>query len=206
MPSEAPGSVSRLLAELKAGDRAAVQPLWERYFDRLVRLARARLRATSRAPADEEDAALSAFNSFCNAATRGVFPRLEDRDDLWQVLVLLTSRKAMAQIRHLERRKRGGGLVLNESELPDAEPSGAVGFLERVVGQDPTPEFAVLVAEQYQRLLDVLGDEMLRQVAVWRMEGYTNDEVAGRLGCARRTVARQLALIRKIWLDEESVT
>ena len=56
-----------------------------------------------------------------------------------------------------------------------------------------------MVAEEYRRLLDELGDEALRRVATWRMEGYRNDEIAERLGCARRTVARRLDLIRKIW-------
>ncbi len=75
--------------------------------------------------------------------------------------------------------------------------------LERIIGPEPTPEFTAMVAEEYRRLLDGLGDDSLRQVAVWRMEGFTNDEIAARLGCARRTVARRLDLIRKTWLDAE---
>ena len=59
-----------------------------------------------------------------------------------------------------------------------------------------------MAAEEYRRLLDRLGDEALRQVAIDRLEGYTNDEIASRLGCARRTVARRLDLIRKIWEAE----
>jgi hypothetical protein len=55
-----------------------------------------------------------------------------------------------------------------------------------------------MVAEEYRRLLDRLGDDVLRKVAVLRMEGFTTDAIAGQLGCARRTVARQLALIRQI--------
>ena len=70
------GSVSLWLGALQAGDLAAAQPLWERYFAQLVRLARARLRATPRAgaDADEEDAALSAFDSFCAGAARADSP------------------------------------------------------------------------------------------------------------------------------------
>jgi hypothetical protein len=30
-------------------------------------------------------------------------------------------------------------------------------------------------------------------------EGYTNDEIAQRLGCSRSKVARKLELIRKTW-------
>jgi DNA-directed RNA polymerase specialized sigma24 family protein len=187
------GSVSRWLCDLKAGDTVAAQPLWERYFDRLVRLARVRLVATGRAgaDADAEDAALSAFDSFCAGAARGRFPRLDDRDDLWRVLVIITARKALAQARRRARQKRGGGLVLDDP-----------GELDRVVGPEPTPEFAAMVAEEYRRRLDGLEDDGLRQVAQWRMEGYSNDEIAERLGCARRTVARRLDLIRRIWLDD----
>jgi DNA-binding CsgD family transcriptional regulator len=54
------------------------------------------------------------------------------------------------------------------------------------------------VAEEYRLLLDRLGDDVLRKVAILRMEGHTTDEIAEQLGCARRTVARQLALIRRI--------
>jgi hypothetical protein len=62
------GSVTQWLGQLQAGDPAAVQPLWERYFQRLVGLARLKLRGAPRRAADEEDVALSAFDSFCRNA------------------------------------------------------------------------------------------------------------------------------------------
>ena len=95
---------------LKAGDHAAAQVLWERYFDHLVRLARRRLAISRRtgADADEEDAALSAFDSFCAGLAGGRFPRLEDRDDLWGLLVVITARKASAQADRRRAFKRGG--------------------------------------------------------------------------------------------------
>jgi hypothetical protein len=68
------GSVTHWLGLLKAGDHAAAQPLWERYFGRLVGLARARLRGARGHAADEEDVALSAFASFCKGAEQGRFP------------------------------------------------------------------------------------------------------------------------------------
>ena len=203
MSSDEDGSITRWIGDLKAGDLAAAQPLWERYFDRLVRLARARLLAARRpsAEADEEDAALSAFDSFCAGAVRGRFPQLADRDDLWRLLVLITARKVHAQARRQRRRKRGGGLVRSEADLPDGgEGAGGEG-LAAAVGAEPTPEFAAMAAEECGRMLAALGDESLRLVALARLEGYTNDEIAERLGCARRTVARRLELIRKTWLS-----
>jgi len=65
MPPDDLGSVTHWLGALRGGDLDAAQPLRERYFVRLVGLARAGLR-TGRSPGaaeDEEDAALSAFAS-----------------------------------------------------------------------------------------------------------------------------------------------
>jgi len=202
MPRDGQGSITGWIAGMKAGDLAAAQPLWERYFARMVDLAQARLRATRRldAGSDEEDAALSAFESLCVGLAKGRFPQLADRDDLWGLLVVITTRKVQAQARRRLRQKRGGGQVRPASDLagPASDDEDDNDLLARAVSSEPTPEFAAMVAEEYRRLLDSLGDDVLRKVAVLRMEGFTTDAIAGQLGCARRTVARQLALIRQI--------
>jgi DNA-directed RNA polymerase specialized sigma24 family protein len=205
MPDDSQGSVTRWITELKEGDPGAAQGLWERYFARMVDLARARLRASRGrdAASDEEDAALSAFDSLCAGLARGQFPRLSDREDLWRLLVVITTRKAMAQARRQLREKRGGGTVRPSADFADRGPDDEDDVLARAVGSEPTPEFAAMIAEEYRCLLERLDDDVLRRVAVLRMEGHTGDEIAGQLGCARRTVARQLALIRRI-LDTDS--
>ena len=205
------GSITRWLGDLKEGDQAAAQPLWERYFARLVVVARGKLRRMRRTTADEdeEDAALSAFNSFCAGAAQGRFPKLADRDDLWRLLVVITARKAIAQAQRQGRKKRGCGRVVDEATLLGNDFDGGDGSLaglEQIAAAGPTPEFAAMMAEECQRLLDALGDNDLRQVAISRMEGYNNDEIAEQLGCARRTIARRLDLIRQTWLaDQEAL-
>jgi DNA-directed RNA polymerase specialized sigma24 family protein len=194
MPPE--GSVTRWIDLLRAGDSAAAQHLWERYFRQLVARARAALGSAPRRVADEEDVALSAFHSFCQAAEEGRFPRLDDRDDLWRLLVVLTGRKAAHQVRDEMRAKRGGGQILGEADLGDEAVLGAV------VGSEPTPEFAAEVAEQCRRLLDRLGSDELRSIAVWQMEGYTVEEIATRLAVSARSVARKLNVIRDRWSEE----
>jgi DNA-directed RNA polymerase specialized sigma24 family protein len=190
------GSITRCLAQLRAGDRAAAQELWDRYFRRLVGLAREALRGLPRRAAqDEEDAALSAFDSFYRRAEAGEFSWMEDRDDLWNLLLVVTVRKALNLARRERRARRGGGRVLALSEL---EGPG----IEAVLGDEPTPELAAQVAEEYTRLLNVLGDETLRGVAVWKMEGYTNAEIAARLGRVETTVERKLQRIRRLWERE----
>jgi len=184
-------SVTHWIGALKAGDKEAAQPLWERYFDRLVRLAGARLRAVraSGQREDAEDAALSAFDSFCAAAQVGRFPRLADRGDLWQLLVVITARKACDQLQRERAQKRGGGRTA---------PAG-VDDLAAIVGSEPTPEFAAIVAEEFERRLESLPDETFRTIALCKLEGYTGEEIAERLGCSLRTVTNKLRWIRMAW-------
>jgi DNA-directed RNA polymerase specialized sigma24 family protein len=196
------GSVSRLLAGFKAGNDAAVRSLWERYCDRLVRLARQKLRNTARRVADEEDIALSAFHSLCRGARRGRFPALADRDSLWGLLVFVTVQKAADRVAYARRKKRGGGKVRGDSALDGGPAGGHEGGFDRVLSQSPGPATLNVWAEEYGWLLDRLGDGTLRQVAELRVQGYKVEEIAERLGLARRTVHRKIHLIRKAWLAE----
>jgi DNA-directed RNA polymerase specialized sigma24 family protein len=165
--------------------------------------ARHKLGGTSRRATDEEDVVLNAFNSFFQRAKERRFARLSDRNDLWQLLVLLTERQAVNQMRHEGRQKRGGGKVLGESALPgdDDANAGPTGMAQMPF-PEPTPEFAAEVAEEFQRLLGYLDDDLSRQIALWKMEGYTNDEIAARIGKSTRTVERRLELIRRRWEEQ----
>jgi DNA-directed RNA polymerase specialized sigma24 family protein len=194
-----PGSVSVWLEHLRAGDPAAAGPLWERYFHRLADLARARLGNGRGLGADEEDVALSAFHSFYRAAAAGRFPRLDDRNDLWLLLVTITARKAARLQRDSRRLKRGGGEVLDEAAVARDGPAN----LDLVAAApDPTPAFAAEVADECRRLLGRLADDDLRAVALLKMEEYTTVEIATRVGRAPRSVERMLQLIRALWERE----
>jgi RNA polymerase sigma factor (sigma-70 family) len=187
------GSITHCIPGLKAGDESAVRLLWDRYFGELVRLARARLGGVPRTAADEEDIALSAFHSLCAGALHDRFAQLSDREDLWKLLATITSRKALSQVRHQRRQKRGGAC----RDFTEGEAA-----LEGIADADATaPEVAAAIAEEVGRLLDGLDSDSLRQVALLRMEGFTGDEIAERLGCNRRTVTRKLELIRETWLE-----
>jgi DNA-directed RNA polymerase specialized sigma24 family protein len=203
MAKSSKGSVSHWIEQLKAGDSAAAERLWGRYFQQLVTLARTRLHGTPRGAADEEDVALAAFDSFCRGAEHGRFPELVDRDSLWRLLVTITLRKAQ-NVRRSERRlKRGDGQVLGEAEWLDvADSTAAEAGLDQLVGREPSPEIAAQVAEECRRLLARLDEAALQAVALMKMEGYTNAEIAARSGCGVRTVERKLRLIRQIWQKE----
>jgi DNA-directed RNA polymerase specialized sigma24 family protein len=188
------GSITHLIARLKQGDRSAAQEIWHTYFSRLVALARDRLRGTTRL-ADEEDVALSALDSFFRGVERGRFPSLQDRNDLWRLLFVLTVRKAINQLKHETRLSRGGGRLVSLTDL-DGLP------VAEVIGTEPTPELAAQMVEECGRLLRRLGDDTLRAVALRKLAGETNREIAHGLGCIEQTVERKLRRIRGLWANE----
>jgi DNA-directed RNA polymerase specialized sigma24 family protein len=203
MASDNTGSVTIWIGELLKADgdvNAATQQLWEHYFKRLVYSARRHL--SLRVIADEEDAALSAFNSFYAGARAGRFPQLADRNDLWQLLLTITERKAKEQVRRELRKKRGEGKVIHEAALKALDQSDIdVGLDQIVISPEPTPEFAAITAEECTRLLGLLNDRE-RQVAIGRMAGYSHEEIADRLGCSSRWAIRLQKDIRDKWSKE----
>ena len=199
MPSDE--SVSDWIASLKEKDEDAAQHLYERYIERLIVLARRRLGGARRRVADEEDIAQMAMNSFFRGAREGRFAKLKDRDDLWQILVMITERKAVDQMRRQSAKKRAAEVGESAFRLGDETYSCPAG-IEQVMGREPSPEFAAEIAEELRHRMEQLADQELRSIAVWKMEGRTNEEIARMLGCVPRTVARKLELIRNTWQME----
>ena len=192
-------SVAQLVEKIKAGDEEASRALWNRYFPQLVRVAQQKLVGRGTRMADGEDVALSALRSFFRAAADDRFPDLLDRDGLWRLLSVMTYRKAVDLIRHEDRQKRR---VLGESVILE-DGSGSQGCpMDQLPGPDPTPELAAELAEACERRLGLLNAD-LQAIAIWKLEGRTNREIAERCGCSVPTVERSLHLIRKKWKLEK---
>jgi RNA polymerase sigma factor (sigma-70 family) len=175
--------VSLWLGELKQGDRDRVANLFDHYFSRLVGLAATRLRSKPEMTGYEEDIALSAFKSLCIGVEKGRFPDLSNRDELWRLMAVITVRKAI----NIQRRKR---LAVDGGE-----------DIADVLSREPSPEEVAEMSEQVEELLMKLEDVELRRIAIYRVEGQTNAEIAKRLGCVERTVERKLHQIRMAWSD-----
>jgi DNA-directed RNA polymerase specialized sigma24 family protein len=187
------------ISQLKDGNPAAAQQLWDTYFLRMVKAARCKLHGAPGRMADEEDVALSAFNSFCRGTQAGRFPELQEHEDPWPLLLALTTHKAIDLVRYERRVKRGGP---GRQHAPPAGPEEVVAAntgLSQVVGKEPDPKAAFQVAEECQDMLDRISDTILRAIAMWKMEGFTSEEIAAKLGCTTRTVERKLQLIRRLW-------
>jgi RNA polymerase sigma factor (sigma-70 family) len=183
---EASQSITRLIRAVQEGSSTAVRPLLEAYFDRLVQLASKRLQNLPGLVGYDEDLALRSFHS--------VYQRLRDparpldmagRDDLWRLLATRT----ISRVIDLIRRHRPG-------EVPGDQD------ISQLLTRGPTPEEAAEVADECRRLLDLLDEPELRQIALWKVEGYTNEEIAARLDCVSRTVERKVRRIRLLWKHE----
>lgn len=197
-------SVTQWIEDLKQGDEEAAARLWERYFQQMVHAARRKLGRNTLAAGDEEDVALSAFDSLCRGAVKGNFSRLNDRLDLWPLLLTITAQKSVDRIRWEKRQRRGGGKsVLRDTDLP---VSGPINKIDDILGAGPTPEFLAIMDEQCLRLLSQLRDDTLREIVMWKLEGHTNEGIAEFLGISVHAVGRKLRMIRLSWSKELDAT
>ncbi len=189
--------VAQWLKRIHGVDEEFAQAIWELYFQKLVKLARYKLGSLPRRDEDEEDAALSAMDSFLQGARDGRFPQLNDRDDLWRLLVAITVRKVTARRRRFFADKRGGGDVRGESAFHTV-PNGSRG-IDQVLGTEPSDQLADQMMKTCDELLGKLRDPQLKTLALYKMESYTNEEIATLTGCSLRTVHRRLGKIRRLW-------
>jgi DNA-directed RNA polymerase specialized sigma24 family protein len=140
--------------------------------------------------------ALSAMHSALRRIEGGEYPRLSDRNDLWRLLMVITAHKSNHVVRDEGRQKRGGNrAALSETDAPDGDEAA----IEQVLSREPTPHFAAEMAEQCDLLLGTLRDDNLRRLAILKMEGHSNEEIAALMQCATRTVERKLCFIRSVW-------
>ncbi len=188
-------SVTYYLVRLRERDSEAVDQIWRRYFERLLPVARAMLRGVSDAAVDQEDVLISVFDRFFRAASNGRFPRLNDRDDLWRILLMLTERKIRDHYRRQSAAKRGHGVFVNGESAGRLDVSG----LASIVDRGPSAEFVAQFNEQLSLCMQQLGDRTLHDIALHKLEGYTNREIAERMQMSLSGVERKLRLIRRRW-------
>ena len=162
----------------KEGDEDAIARIWNEYFPKVIRLARRNIKGPA---ADEEDIALSAFKSFAKRAN--AFPKLNDEDDLWKILMTITIRKCVREV------KKANQLT----ELDESK------WLDQLSSREPTPEDAAVAADELRLVLSKLHDERTRTIVLLRLEGVTIKEIASRLPCSITTVERKLRNAKRIF-------
>ncbi len=116
------------------------------------------------------------------------------------LLLATTRRKIIDHVRRERAQKRGGGAVATEADL--ATDDSARFRLDQLMGDDPTPDLLAALNEEHARLVGLLADARLQEIARLRIEGYSVQEIAERLDIGKRSVERKLDLIRKCWAEE----
>lgn len=188
--------ITRWINDLRNGEDQAANCIWQSFCDRLLSVARNRLSAANRTVIDEEDIVLSAMKSFCMGVRRGRYPDLRNRDDLWRLLFVITTRKISDQIAFQRREKRD---ARREISCRDVDANDDIPWSDIFVSNEPSPEFTAECSDQLRSLLERLRHEDLKRIAVLKMEGFTNEEIAAQLDRGLATIERKLRTIREIW-------
>jgi RNA polymerase sigma factor (sigma-70 family) len=193
-------SVTAWLRQLRRGDQKAARQLWLRYGPQLTTLVRKRFRRVVDAVADEEDVVQSVFRALWTGAAAGRFDQVQDRNELWWLLLTITRRKALNRRAYNARQRRKKSTL--SIDAGHSEPGQSSFSRDLADPNQPPPDLIFALDEQQRLLLALLPDDTLRSIAVWKLEGYTHDEIATKLGVTPRTVVRKMNLVRARWQRE----
>jgi DNA-directed RNA polymerase specialized sigma24 family protein len=191
------GSVSHWLKGLKTGDRSAVDAIWHRYYQRIVQFAIRKMKVNPDRAVDGEDIAQITMHRFCSCVASGRYPNLDDREQLWALLVVFTINRIRKHLRSCSAQKRAGS------------HRSVFEFTRTVALQDlQAPEAPTIMADMVQCWLNRLDLEdpsgELRQIAIWSMEDISGSEIARILKKRKSYVLQQIRLIRLLWEECET--
>lgn len=178
-------SVTSYLRQLRSGDtEEAAQRIYSRYFGQLRSVVRRHLSSVARREFDSEDLVQSAFRSLFSRLRQ--YEKVDDRSGLWHLLMLIARNKATNTLRKRIRLKRAAHELVEPGETsPQFEPHDAA----------LSPDQQIEALDELHHVLESLPRD-LRQIAIWKLEGRTNAEIAELTSASRRTVERKLELIR----------
>ncbi len=171
---------------------AFADAVFNRYAERLMRVARERLSARLQAKVSPEDVVQSAFKSFFRRQHEFEFKN-DDSDGLWSLLVVITIRKCAKWADVFGANKRSTD---REISLDTTETASGHRWHE-VVDREPGPEEAATLSELIERLMKRL-DTRQQQMLSLRMQGFELEEIADQVQSSRRTVARVVAEVKNI--------
>jgi len=180
----------------RKGDQNAARQIVERYVDRLVTLARRRLSQRLASRVDPEDIVQSAFRSFFARAREGRFVFAE-QDDVCKLLVRITLHKTLRQVAFHKAAKRDPSAETEQGEHHHET-------LLAVLDGEPTPEATVAFLDQLEHFFNQLNSTE-RQILEMRIQGYSNDEIAEKLGTYDRKIRRVIEHVRAI-AEKEGLT
>lgn len=178
-----------LLSRCRLGDDSAAQAIFDRYVERLHALARRRLSQRLSSRVDPEDIVQSVFRTFFGRLKEGQF-KINDQDDLCKLLVRITVHKTLRQVAFHRADKRNPHSEVGQTD------SGQARLLE-LLDREPTPEETAAFLDQLEHFLSRLRPQE-REILEMRMQGFSNEEIAKKLGIYDRKIRRIVERVRGV--------
>jgi DNA-directed RNA polymerase specialized sigma24 family protein len=193
------GSLTVRIRHLRSPDvrqrEEAARVIWDHFEARLRSLVRLHLDNRIRRREDEQDILQSMYASFCHGQLEGKASPAS-RQELWKLLVRITLCKVVNTAnRHLAARRD----IRRErpaARRPDDSGLFPHWMLDHVDRSQTAPDEKVVAIEELDRLLEALPED-LRRIVIWKLDGFTNAEIAAMLGRTVRCIELKLQLIRK---------
>ena len=192
--NESAGTVTKAIDGLLTERETASELLWDFYFERLCRFATTKIAKRQRRLIDNEAVAASAMYALLDGIENERFGLIDNRDELWRILVIVATRKAYDARRHHLCAKRGAGLVRGDSVF---STKGLKAIIADQRG-DSDPSGCSEVESVLEELNKQLPDDNYRQITTLRLAGHNNREIARKLNCSTRTIIRKMTLIQSI--------
>src|SRR5215471_3491491 len=138
-----------LVAQWRAGNQDAARQLFDRYVERLVALARRRIRARLARRVAPEDVVQSVFRTVFGRLRDGQF-HINEQDDLCKLLMRVTVHKALRQVEF-----HGAGKRNMTREAPQTEKSPEQ--MMQVLDREPRPEAVAAFVDELEHFLSQLA-------------------------------------------------
>ncbi len=195
--SEMPnGSVSGWISKMRQGDSIAINKLVSRYFGKISAFAENKLRRGIRVTDDGEDIAISVLQTITRYTAEGRYPNLQDRDDLWLLMIVIAQHAVVDRQRTVMKRVP----MYTMTDILETYNCN----LDEFLGKEDSEAKAMEIFECWEKLLKSLPDDPSRDVAKLKLEGHSNRQISEILQSAPRTVDRKVNTIAKQWQEQNS--
>jgi RNA polymerase sigma factor (sigma-70 family) len=178
-----------LIARYKDGSETAATTLFDRYCEQLMKLAERRIGHKMTSRVDPEDVVQSAFRTFFGRVKADKFT-FAAQDDLFKLLVRITVHKTLRQIAFHRAAKRNPAQEAGHSD-------SAYEMLLQAMAAGPTPEAEVALIDEFETFLKQLP-ESDRSILELRLQGYSTEEIAEKIGSYDRKVRRVLERVKEL--------
>ncbi|HYV37222.1 MAG TPA: sigma-70 family RNA polymerase sigma factor [Gemmataceae bacterium] len=178
-------TMAELMQDMQAGNAQAAEALFQRYSDRLTRVAEQHMNRKVAQREDGADVVQSVFRTFFRRNDNGQF-RIDSSAQIWRLLVEITVLKARERGRFHTAARRNVAVETNGQDQ---------SWLVAAAGREPGPEEATILEDTVDALLAGLPPQY-GEILQLRLQGQTVVDVAAQLSVSRQTVYRMLALLQ----------